>query len=87
MRTDTCINCHFSNTDPEGKSAELVCFRYPPKVVMMMQIHPVTQQPTQIPGSIFPPVSPQLWCGEHVKGEQKVLPKPQQRSPIKPVRS
>lgn len=86
MREGTCINCYFSDTDPEGKSAELVCFRHPPKVVMMMQIHPVTQQPTQIPGSIFPPVSPNLWCGEYSKGKQKSLPSAPTASPIKPVR-
>jgi hypothetical protein len=57
-----CVGCAFAHADKET----LECRRNPPNVSIIPMQSALKMAPELKPVSIFPPVSPETWCGEFI---------------------
>lgn len=64
---DCCGNCRFHIKE----HTDTLCRRGPPQVIVMPRQNSIGQV-IPAPMSMFPPVNPRGWCGEH-KPEKLVL--------------
>lgn len=65
MKKHVCINCrwiHLERNDEKNTQAE--CRFNPPSAYPVQTQNPISRRVVQATISIFPPVSPDHWCGQ-----------------------
>lgn len=62
-KNDNCSDCKFSNIDRKA----LICRRYPPKLMNMQRVNPVSKQVEIASVAMYPQVTDKIGpCGEYV---------------------
>lgn len=60
----TCLTCKHKVVEGAGKAKpQMFCRRNPPTATILMI--PGPQGVAPVPVAAFPPVQPDMWCGEH----------------------
>lgn len=57
-----CQNCKFRYTERQPGAKQMFCRRNPPQATIIMVPSPKGPQP--VPIAAFPPVQPEMFCGE-----------------------
>jgi hypothetical protein len=59
-----CKNCKYSHTEKQGETEQLWCRRNPPVPYPMQVKHPITGEVALNVQAFWPPVLPDMQCGE-----------------------
>jgi hypothetical protein len=61
-----CLNCKFSRSIDPPNNTQWGCVRYPPALVPVSRLNPLTRETETQLMATFPPITKEIWCGEYV---------------------
>lgn len=66
-----CAGCiYVAHNSPDGKNIMTICRRYPPALLSVPTVHPMTGQQGVSIQSSYPAVNPEASCGEFDAGDE-----------------